>query len=57
MANPVKIDNTFLDMDLVPVEEINDRLIDDFETFRGSHHLNDDVTYGIMKFAEQEVVL
>jgi phosphoserine phosphatase RsbU/P len=40
-----------------PVEEINDRLSDDFETFRGNHHLNDDVTYGIIKFAEQEVVL
>jgi phosphoserine phosphatase RsbU/P len=39
------------------VEEINDRLFDDFETFRDSHHLNDDVTYGIIKFAEQEVVL
>jgi sigma-B regulation protein RsbU (phosphoserine phosphatase) len=39
------------------VEILNDRIIDDFETFRGSHHLNDDVTYAIMKFRKQEVVL
>lgn len=40
-----------------PVEVINEMLIDDFESFRGSHHLNDDVTYGIMKFVEQDVTL
>jgi len=39
------------------VEEINDRLIDDFERFRGSHHLTDDVTYSIMKFVPQEITL
>lgn len=41
----------------LPVESINDALIEDFERFRGNHHLNDDVTYGIVKFTPQEVVL
>ncbi len=40
-----------------PVEVINDRIIADFESFRGTHHLTDDVTYGIMKFGNQEVTL
>lgn len=40
-----------------PVETINEMMIDDFETFRGNHHLNDDVTYAIMKFVAQEVTL
>lgn len=40
-----------------PVESISDRIIDDFDTFRGSHHLTDDVTYAIMKFGNQEVTL
>lgn len=39
------------------VEVLNDRIIDDFETFRGGHHLQDDVTYALLKFREQEVVL
>lgn len=41
----------------LPVEAINDAIIDAFERFRGSHHLNDDVTYGIMKFVPQAVTL
>ena len=40
-----------------PVEVINDAIIADFESFRGNHHLTDDVTYGIMKFGNQEVTL
>jgi sigma-B regulation protein RsbU (phosphoserine phosphatase) len=40
-----------------PVEVLSDRIIDDFESFRGNHHLTDDVTYGIMKFGNQEVTL
>jgi len=39
------------------VEVINDRIIDDFETFRGAHHLNDDVTYVLVKFRKQEIIL
>lgn len=40
-----------------PVEAINDAIQDDFQRFRGSQHLNDDVTYGIVKFVPQEVRL
>lgn len=40
-----------------PVETIADRLIADFERFRGRRHLHDDMTFGIMKFAPQEVTL
>lgn len=40
-----------------PVEAINDRIISEFEDFRGNHHLNDDVTYIMVKFREQDVVL
>ena len=40
-----------------PVEMTNDALVEDFEEFRGNHHLNDDVTYAIMRFVEQEVTL
>lgn len=40
-----------------PVESINDRIISEFEEFRGNHHLNDDVTYIMVKFREQDVRL
>lgn len=40
-----------------PVETIADRLIADFERFRGRRHLHDDMTFGILKFAPQEVTL
>jgi sigma-B regulation protein RsbU (phosphoserine phosphatase) len=40
-----------------PVETIADRLIADFEAFKGRLHLHDDMTFGIMKFATQEVIL
>lgn len=40
-----------------PVETLTDRLIADFESFRGRRHLHDDMTFGIMKFARQEVIL
>ncbi len=40
-----------------PVEATGDALLADFNTFRGQHHLNDDVTFALMKFARQEVTL
>jgi sigma-B regulation protein RsbU (phosphoserine phosphatase) len=40
-----------------PVENISDFLRDDFRQFRGRRNLADDVTYAIMRFADQEVVL
>lgn len=40
-----------------PVEVVSEMMIDDFETFRGNHHLNDDVTYAIMRFVAQDVTL
>ncbi|MFW5728926.1 MAG: PP2C family protein-serine/threonine phosphatase, partial [Spirochaetota bacterium] len=39
----------------MPVESTGDTLLRDFNTFRGQHHLNDDVTFALMKFAPQEV--
>jgi sigma-B regulation protein RsbU (phosphoserine phosphatase) len=40
-----------------PVEEIADRLMSDFNGFRGRHHLNDDVSFALMRFVEQELTL
>lgn len=40
-----------------PVEVISDRLADDFNRFRGRHPLGDDVTWTVMRFAPQTVVL
>jgi sigma-B regulation protein RsbU (phosphoserine phosphatase) len=40
-----------------PVEEISDRLLDDFTTFRSGHHLTDDVSFAMMRFVEQELTL
>ena len=40
-----------------PVESVGDTLLRDFDTFRGQHHLNDDVTFALMKFTPQEVTL
>lgn len=41
----------------MPVENIGDQLLKDFNTFRGQHHLIDDVTFALMKFTPQEVTL
>ncbi|NBC30043.1 MAG: SpoIIE family protein phosphatase [Spirochaetes bacterium] len=41
----------------LPVELTGDALLSDFNTFRGQHHLNDDVTFALMRFAHQEVTL
>lgn len=40
-----------------PVESIADRLISDFQRFKGRRHLHDDMTFGIIKFTPQEVTL
>jgi sigma-B regulation protein RsbU (phosphoserine phosphatase) len=40
-----------------PVEEIRDALLADFNGFKGSHHLNDDVTFAIIKFIDQDIML
>ncbi|MBN2510844.1 MAG: SpoIIE family protein phosphatase [Spirochaetales bacterium] len=39
------------------VETIRDQLIKDFHRFRGAHHLTDDITFAVMKFNDQKVVL
>ncbi len=41
----------------LPVESAGDNLLKDFERFRGQHHLNDDVTFALMKFVHQAVTL
>jgi sigma-B regulation protein RsbU (phosphoserine phosphatase) len=41
----------------MPVESVGESLLKDFEGFRGQHHLNDDVTFALMKFAPQDVTL
>jgi sigma-B regulation protein RsbU (phosphoserine phosphatase) len=43
--------------DRTPVEMIADRLLADFNSFRGRHHLNDDVSFALMRFVEQELTL
>jgi sigma-B regulation protein RsbU (phosphoserine phosphatase) len=40
-----------------PVEVISDRLFDDFTSFRGKRPLTDDVTWALVRFAEQEITL
>lgn len=40
-----------------PIESAGEALLTDFNSFRGQHHLNDDVTFALMKFAHQEVTL
>lgn len=40
-----------------PVEVICDRLAEDFDRFRGRRTLTDDVTWSIVRFADQEVTL
>jgi sigma-B regulation protein RsbU (phosphoserine phosphatase) len=40
-----------------PVESISHAIVRDFRSFRGNRHLHDDMTFGIMRFAEQEVTL
>ena len=47
----------FADHGSQPVEIISDRLAQDFNQFRGKHPLGDDVTWTVMRFAPQEVVL
>jgi hypothetical protein len=39
------------------VESTGEAVLADFNAFRGQHHLNDDVTFALMKFAPQEVTL
>ena len=41
----------------VPVEATCDRLLADFHSFRGHHALGDDVTFALMRFVRQEVLL
>ena len=41
----------------MPVEVISDRLLEDFNRFRGKRTLMDDVTWSIMRFVDQEVTL
>jgi len=40
-----------------PVETISDRLLEDFNRFRGRRPLGDDVTWALMRFARQTVIL
>lgn len=40
-----------------PVEVMGDRLLEDFNKFRGKRNLSDDVTYSIIRFAPQAVRL
>lgn len=40
-----------------PVETLADRLLGDFNSFRGRHHLSDDVSFAMMRFVEQEITL
>lgn len=40
-----------------PVEVISDRLVEDFNRFRGRRPLGDDVTWALMRFAPQQVTL
>jgi sigma-B regulation protein RsbU (phosphoserine phosphatase) len=40
-----------------PVEYIRDAILTDFNSFKGSHHLNDDVTFALIKFIDQDVTL
>jgi sigma-B regulation protein RsbU (phosphoserine phosphatase) len=41
----------------VPVETTCDRLLTDFHSFRGHHALGDDVTFALLRFVRQEVML
>ncbi len=40
-----------------PVEATCDKLLKDFAAFRGNHHLNDDVTFALMRFVQQAIRL
>ena len=40
-----------------PVEHIRDSILKDFNSHKGSHHLNDDVTFAVIKFIKQDVTL
>lgn len=41
----------------MPVEVISDRLLEDFNRFRGKRALSDDVSWTLMRFTEQDVTL
>jgi sigma-B regulation protein RsbU (phosphoserine phosphatase) len=39
------------------VDRIKELVLDDFSTFKGDRHFNDDITFALIKFEEQDVVL
>lgn len=52
-----KVEALFARHGTMPVEVLSDRLVEDFDTFRGRRPLTDDVTWSIMRFHDQEVTL
>ncbi|MCG8480320.1 MAG: serine/threonine-protein phosphatase, partial [Spirochaetales bacterium] len=52
-----QISSIFSEHAQMPVEVISDRLLEDFNRFRGKRTLMDDVTWSIMRFVDQEVTL
>lgn len=51
------VTGVFRDFAQMPVEVISDRLLDDFNRFRGTRSLTDDVSWALMRFTEQDVTL
>ena len=52
-----RVANLLQDHAGAPVERVADGILSDFNAFRGRHHLNDDVSFALMRFVEQELTL
>lgn len=52
-----QVSEVFAQHGKMPVEVISDRLLDDFNKFRGKRALSDDVSWTLMRFTEQDVTL